>query len=48
MGLVIMDNPHKQVHDPLLDVWSEGHELAIHSVENGLQIVPFARVLTVK
>ena len=43
-----MDNPHKQVHDLLFDVWTQDHEFPVHAMQNGFQVVPFARIFWVK
>ena len=48
MGLIVVDNAHKQVHDLLLDVRPQHHELAIHAVQDCLEVVTLPRVLRIK
>ena len=48
LDIVLVDHLEENVHDLMLDVYSQGHKLAVDAVQNRLQVVALTRIFTIK
>lgn len=46
--VVLVDYLQEYIHDLFFNSWSHGHEFAINTMQNSLEVVTFTRVLTIK